>query len=127
MLGTEVRALGRWPRCLSRRPHVLSSCWPEQRRGLRWPASPRAERERSRVQARETQGVSFDHLVGAGEERGRNGEAECFGRLQVEDKIKPSWLLDRDVARFRAAQDFINVVGGAPEQVRKVRSIGHQG
>ena len=39
--------------------------------------------------------ASFDHLVGAGEERGRDRETERVRRPEIEDEIKPSWLLNR--------------------------------
>src|SRR6266487_2669781 len=32
--------------------------------------------------------ISFDHLVGGGEQRGRNGEAESLGGLEVDHKFK---------------------------------------
>ena len=35
-------------------------------------------------------------------------------------------LLDRQVGRLGALQDLVDVVGGAPEQVRIIWSIGHQ-
>ena len=38
---------------------------------------------------------SFDHLVGAGEERGRDGKAESPCRFQVNDQFKSGRLLDR--------------------------------
>ena len=34
---------------------------------------------------------SFDHLVGAGEQRGRNVEAERLGRLQIDDEAERLW------------------------------------
>src|SRR5262245_42730016 len=37
-----------------------------------------------------------------------------------------SRLLDRNVARLRPTQNLVDIVGGEPEQVRDVRSIGHQ-
>src|SRR5258705_9130322 len=39
---------------------------------------------------------SFDHLVGAGEERRWNFEAERFRGRQVHDQIKSGRLLDRN-------------------------------
>src|SRR4051794_6848314 len=48
---------------------------------------------------------SFDHLVGAGEERRWNREAECFGGLQVDEKLEPDCLLDWQIGRPRALQN----------------------
>ena len=42
------------------------------------------------------------------------------------DDFELGWLLDRDVARLCPAQNLVDVVGGAPEQVREACSIGHQ-
>jgi hypothetical protein len=35
----------------------------------------------------------FDHFVGAGEQRRRDGKSECFGSDQVDDQIELRWLL----------------------------------
>ena len=53
-------------------------------------------------------------------------EAERLGGRQVDDQIELGRLLDREVGRLRPAQNLVDIVGGAPEQVREVRSIGHQ-
>ena len=53
-------------------------------------------------------------------------EAERLGGVQVDDEIELGRLLDRDVGRLRPAQNLVDIVGGAPEQVREVWSIGHQ-
>jgi hypothetical protein len=37
---------------------------------------------------------SFDHLVGAGEERGRDRQAERVRRLQIDRQPEHGWLLD---------------------------------
>ena len=43
---------------------------------------------------------SFDHLVGVGEQRGRQGEVERFCRLQIDQELKLGGLVNRDVTRF---------------------------
>jgi hypothetical protein len=39
--------------------------------------------------------TSFDHLVGAGEERRRQFEAERIGGLEIDGKLELRWSLDR--------------------------------
>jgi hypothetical protein len=44
----------------------------------------------------------FDHLVGAGEQRGRHGKAERLGSFKVDHQLEFFRFLDREVARRRA-------------------------
>jgi|SRR5262245_5860058 len=37
----------------------------------------------------------FDHLVGGKQKFRRNGQAECLGRLEVDDEVVFGWLLIR--------------------------------
>ena len=55
----------------------------------------------------------FDHLVGAGEQRRRDFEAESFGGNQVKDQFELGGLFDGKMCRVRSTQNFIDVVGGA--------------
>src|SRR5262249_9745545 len=70
--------------------------------------------------------TSFDHLVGAGEQRRRHLEAERLGGRQIDNEIEFGWLLDWDIGCLRSAKNLIDKVGGAPEQIGEVWSIGHQ-
>src|SRR5947209_7223971 len=45
---------------------------------------------------------SFDHLVGAGEQRRRHLNAERLGSLEVNHQLELDWRLDGKLARFRA-------------------------
>ena len=56
----------------------------------------------------------FDHLVGAGEQHRRNGQAERSSGDKVHNQIKLSRLLDRQVGGLRSAQNLIDVVSSAP-------------
>jgi hypothetical protein len=64
--------------------------------------------------------ASLDHLVGAGEESPRHREAEDFRRLGVDDELELGRGLHRQVARYGALQDPVDIVGGAPVEVDQV-------
>src|SRR5215813_10783180 len=69
---------------------------------------------------------SLDHLVGERDQLVWNLEAECLRGRAVDDEIEFGRLLDRNIARLRPAQNLVDEVGRAPEQVREVWPIGHQ-
>src|SRR5262249_60925424 len=56
---------------------------------------------------------SFDHLVGAGEQRRWHGEAELFGSFEIDRQLVVGRVLHRKVGRLLALEDAINVTGGA--------------
>src|SRR6266487_6388197 len=43
---------------------------------------------------------SFDHLVGASEQRGRHGQAERLSGSKIDDQFKCRWLLERQARRL---------------------------
>src|ERR1700730_8964372 len=49
---------------------------------------------------------SFDDLVGAGEDRLQNSEAERLGRLEIDDQLEFRRLLDRQIGGLGALEDF---------------------
>src|ERR1700745_2461075 len=71
-------------------------------------------------------GDSFHHLLRTQQERFWYSEAERLSGGAIDDEIELGRLLDWDVARLRPAQNLVDIVGGAPELVREVWSIGDQ-
>ena len=69
---------------------------------------------------------SFDHLVGAQQERFRDRQAERLGGREIDDELEFGRLLDRDIAGLRPAQNLVDQLGGAPELIREVWSVGHE-
>src|SRR6266516_656283 len=63
---------------------------------------------------------------GAGEQRGRNGEAERLRGFEIDNQLEFGRLLDGQVRRLRSLEDLAHVASGAPIQIRKVRSVGHE-
>src|ERR1700687_582238 len=68
----------------------------------------------------------LDHLVGADQERLREGEAECFRGLEIHHQLESSGKFDRQVGRFGAVQNLGDQTSGPPKHVLPVRFIAHQ-
>ena len=66
----------------------------------------------------------FDHVVGAGEQRGRHLMPNGHGRSQVDGEIELGRLLHRQIGRLGTFQYLCHVAGSAPIQVRIFRAVG---
>jgi hypothetical protein len=70
--------------------------------------------------------LSFNHLVRGSEQRSRYGEAENLGSLEIDDQFELGGLLDRQVARSCALEDFIDVGRSAAKQFNVAWRIGYE-
>ena len=64
----------------------------------------------------------LDHLVGAGEEQGRNRQTERIRGLGVDDQLELGWLLNRQVRRFRPFEYLVQIDHAAPSGIGKIRA-----
>src|SRR5215510_5822345 len=69
---------------------------------------------------------SLDDLVCPPEHRRRDRQTERLSGLEVDHQLELRRLLDGQVAGVGTLQNLVHVGSGAPRQVSKVRSIGHQ-
>src|SRR5215472_8286004 len=66
----------------------------------------------------------LNHLVRPQQQRLGNGEAERLGGLEVDDELELRRPFDRNFARIGAPENFVDVNGGPPEQVRQASHEG---
>ena len=62
----------------------------------RWRSRPQHQQQTYAVQQNL---VLSDHLVGAQQERFRDGQTQRFRSLEIDDKLEPGRLLDRNLLR----------------------------
>src|SRR5687768_15533096 len=69
---------------------------------------------------------SLDHLIGPRQQRRRDGEAERFRGLEVDDELELRRSLDGEVARLRATEYPIDVTRQLVPHRQEVGAVGHQ-
>src|SRR5262245_18575055 len=74
----------------------------------------------------QTTSSSFDHLVGAGEQHGWDGESHCLRRDRVDDEVEFGGLLNWNFTCLRSVQNLVDQFGCPAPHVRPIRSIGDQ-
>src|SRR5262249_24019478 len=70
--------------------------------------------------------TSFDHLVGTGEQRGRNFNAKRAGGGQIDDQLKLARLHYRQVGRLSTLEDFAGVDADLTVRFGLARSVAHE-
>jgi hypothetical protein len=65
------------------------------------------------------------HLVGGGQQRFWDGEAEGFGGLEIYDQLKLGRLDDRQVGGFLAVQYLARIDAGEADRIQAIGSLAH--
>src|SRR5216683_2561471 len=68
----------------------------------------------------------LDDLVGAGEDRWRDGEAESLGGREIDDQLECRRLLDRQISRLGTFEDSPRVTAGLAKGLSDPHTIADQ-
>src|SRR4029450_5270885 len=69
---------------------------------------------------------SLEHFIRPVQHRLRDRQAYLLGSFQIDQQLKLRRLLDRQIDRLGALENFVHVDGSAPEQVSVAGGIRHQ-
>src|SRR5215216_6920285 len=69
---------------------------------------------------------SFDHLVGAADEREREGDAEGFRCLEVDKQLDFRHLLDGQISRLGALEYASGIDASLTVRLQKTACVTHQ-
>jgi hypothetical protein len=69
---------------------------------------------------------SFDHLIGTGEKRWRDGKANFLSGFEVDDQSEFRRLFNREIGGLGPLGDTGNIIGSAPVQGRDARAVRQQ-
>jgi hypothetical protein len=69
---------------------------------------------------------SFDHLVGALQQRRRHFDAKRLCGLQIDHQFELGGLLDRQVGRVRTLENLVDENGGPTIEISNIRSVGQK-
>ena len=68
----------------------------------------------------------FNHLVGDSKQRRRDNEAQGLSGLAINHKLKLRWLLNWQISRVRALENFIDIVRCMPVFLRQAWRITYK-
>src|SRR5215831_6545120 len=84
------------------------------------------QRYRSIGRSRIGGSYSLNHLISPQEDRLRDNESECLGRVCIDDQLELVRLLNGQVSRLRSFKNLVDVCRCAAKQLREVGPVAYE-